>query len=427
MPGQQAKQEALFRENRLLIQRGDERYCIEAWPHPQAHMRMKGEPWTRCYPEFRFIDYPYRKPKPKKKKPRMQQLGLALEEVKDADQAPAQTRKEAYELLRKTLPFKYAMSLARFQGWQYNLLVGLRIDKRFLDLLESNPTLAFLLLNDFESRIHILKNAKCEMSQIVEKKQIDSLWRLGLPENKKILKIMKNIAPQSLAPNTGFRLIGISGHVDAMQRLGHLKKINTALLYFFDGWDPAVHPVEPVFLEAVSRDLTSMFTYGVMREFIRGQDLFRDLRPGRTLPRWRTIASMHEQVQQLEEEHQIARQEALAAQVEAQAGLEEQELKRRWPPPPIPGNENIQPITSPLDLYREGQDMHHCVGHYARLVPHGRMYVYRILSPERATLRIEFHHMRWRNAELRGPCNASVTDELSDMVQDWLDAYQLGV
>lgn len=61
-------------------------------------------------------------------------------------------------------------------------------------------------------------------------------------------------------------------------------------------------------------------------------------------------------------------------------------LDRVFPPPPIPGTDHIRPITSPVDLLHEGNEMQHCVASLAKVVVWGRYYVYQVHAPERATL-----------------------------------------
>ncbi|WP_201092181.1 PcfJ domain-containing protein [Thiocystis minor] len=92
---------------------------------------------------------------------------------------------------------------------------------------------------------------------------------------------------------------------------------------------------------------------------------------------------------------------AQCATVEAMARLHDRwmdRLNRRahvitdgrdfFPPPPIPGNDAIHPILSAEDLRAEGRLMKQCVAGYARLVSSRRCYLYRMLSPQRATIEV---------------------------------------
>ena len=95
-----------------------------------------------------------------------------------------------------------------------------------------------------------------------------------------------------------------------------------------------------------------------------------------------------------------------------------------FPPPPVPGNEHIQPLTTPAMLQEEGKAMHHCVGSYSGVVRTGKRYVYRILKPARATVEIsKADNGTWDIHQLKSYCNASPSLEVFEMVREWLDLY----
>jgi hypothetical protein len=96
-------------------------------------------------------------------------------------------------------------------------------------------------------------------------------------------------------------------------------------------------------------------------------------------------------------------------------------LSAPFPPPPIPGNEHIQPIINATMLLEEGQTMRHCVGSYAESVRRRERYIYRILQPERATLEIR-PNGRGGSAlhQLKGYCNAKPGRGVTEVVRKWL-------
>jgi hypothetical protein len=95
--------------------------------------------------------------------------------------------------------------------------------------------------------------------------------------------------------------------------------------------------------------------------------------------------------------------------------------RRQFPDPPFPGNDQIQPITDSDALRQEGREVHHCVGIYASRIISGRVAIYRVLQPERATLELVFHAGReWRVGQLVGFQNRPVQDETRQSVQSWL-------
>ena len=91
------------------------------------------------------------------------------------------------------------------------------------------------------------------------------------------------------------------------------------------------------------------------------------------------------------------------------------------PPPPMPGNEVIEPITTLYDLHMEGRAMHHCVGAYKERIRAGKSYIYKVLHPKRATLEVRLSERHeWKIEQLKGPCNSDPGQESLAIVQNWL-------
>jgi len=89
-----------------------------------------------------------------------------------------------------------------------------------------------------------------------------------------------------------------------------------------------------------------------------------------------------------------------------------------FPPPPFPGNQDIQPIMTHEELLREGLEMEHCVGSYKSRVMREECYIYRVLSPMRATLEICLKHSP-RIGQLKGVSNFAVNTETRAFVRAW--------
>jgi hypothetical protein len=94
-----------------------------------------------------------------------------------------------------------------------------------------------------------------------------------------------------------------------------------------------------------------------------------------------------------------------------------------FPAPPVPGTDEIQPIPDVRELEAEGRTMRHCILSYAERVRAGRHYVYRVLSPDRATLTLERPAGAevWRLGEVNGPANAPVSEPTRTAIQSWLE------
>ena len=62
-----------------------------------------------------------------------------------------------------------------------------------------------------------------------------------------------------------------------------------------------------------------------------------------------------------------------------------------FPEPLLPGSDTIEPILDSYELALEGKSMNHCVYSYSQDIIDGKCSVYRVTSPERATLKVTFN------------------------------------
>jgi hypothetical protein len=98
--------------------------------------------------------------------------------------------------------------------------------------------------------------------------------------------------------------------------------------------------------------------------------------------------------------------------------------ERPFPEPPVPGCEEIVPIRTFDDLAEEGLFMRHCVVSYASSVRAGRSYIYKVLSPQRATLEIVGHGPNVRIGQFKLARNGNPADETWLMVRHWIDDHK---
>ena len=61
-----------------------------------------------------------------------------------------------------------------------------------------------------------------------------------------------------------------------------------------------------------------------------------------------------------------------------------------------------------------------CVSGYLNQVLNGHVYIYKVWSPERATLSLVRSHAGWKLGELSGICNQSVSESTRHEVNKWL-------
>jgi hypothetical protein len=101
-----------------------------------------------------------------------------------------------------------------------------------------------------------------------------------------------------------------------------------------------------------------------------------------------------------------------------------------FPPPWYPaakaGDFDILPIENSAELYREGTEMQHCIGTYDKRVQSGGCYVYSVRHAEKriATFALRRRALSAELSQIRGPCNAQVSEEIVAAVVRWLRAQQ---
>ena len=98
------------------------------------------------------------------------------------------------------------------------------------------------------------------------------------------------------------------------------------------------------------------------------------------------------------------------------------------PPPPLPGNDCIVPLTKSLDLIKEGREQKNCVASYIPLVARKmiyKYYIYKTIPPlERCTLSLVKKNGKWRIEQLKMACNQPASKHTLLAVKKWLEENQ---
>lgn len=417
-----------FKDKQLFIRQIDTcDYKIRVWPRPVAEcMEYNKSRWERCYPGFRLINYPPRKPK-KKNDPNQLELSMDL---RPPEPNPIETKKDAYEQLRQTLPTGYAMALASFKSHQWNMIVFLSFHGRFYELIRSNPALAFTLANRREFNWRVYRK-EIKLEDLTGMKQTDLLELVGLPGIKNVVQITKKIHPSSVTPKLVETLQKCLRKEDIVKKLSHLKKINAGVLSLMQYNQDIRSMVTPQLLEEISTNRSNNHYPIAAQELLESLRWHRELRPGRRFPVLRTLEALtaYHEAMVSESERLLAEtmREAQRSNTERYKKLTEIN-KAAFPKTPIKGTDSIVPLRTGMALLREGQQQHNCVGSYTHRVHSGECYIYQILQPERATLSIvKAASGEWRIGELFTACNSPVRPETKLAASEWLSNAQLGI
>jgi len=203
-----------------------------------------------------------------------------------------------------------------------------------------------------------------------------------------------------------------AGDTDLEKMLCHMPSINAGVLALVTDQERLINITPKLLLEvaAAPEEKTTPRVARSISEIVSLRSLMgtRD----RAAP-FRAIAEVQQKQQEISDQYNRFLKE-----------LSEQQL----PDPPLPGTAGIAPIKDSAQLWHESQVQHNCVASYAEAIHKGRCYIYRVLSPERATLSIaQGPDGCWRIEQLYRACNLPVSAETEQAVLDWLRGYSVSI
>jgi hypothetical protein len=415
---------------------------------PQARMRLQWQPeplaeelvpgarrWRQFWPEFRLI-------RPQTSPNREQPYSLDLH-VDGVTQELAEKKAAAFASFRSELPAEIVRVVEPFGSHQWALMVLLRQKPRSMDLAIGNPVLAYCLANSYEFRGTRPEAAAVQALWHCHRKQRWILAWLGFPGTEAMVRLTRKILPESASP-TVLRCLRNAAKADeeVLERLAHLPRVNLGVLQLVatQGLSELVAPKLLLEVAAMDDNAGEPPIGDMVR---RGMGMRRALGPGRNITpftRIEQVRQFHDEfdaaqqaaLQRLEAER-VAEQERRRRQEEARTGRRGQrsrsaEVPRPYPSPPVPGTEDIIPLTSAEQLRIEGVKQSNCVGSYAWRVLQGDTYVYRVMGPDRATLAIvRGADGCWRRSELKARKNRKVKASTVAHVDRWLARHSLSV
>jgi hypothetical protein len=150
--------------------------------------------------------------------------------------------------------------------------------------------------------------------------------------------------------------------------------------------------------------------------------LLMDMEDARVIRPFRSVAEVVQFHDEVADEYEAYKERLAAARREV--------IRRKFmfSDPPIQGNETITPIASVIELRKEGREQKNCVASMERDVKSGKRYIYRVLSPQRATLAIyRGNDGCWHRGEIKRKTNLAVSQETLEHVDRWLYQHSLSV
>lgn len=283
------------------------------------------------------------------------------------------------------------------------------------ELVESSPALGLLLAYSGHFRPD-LADAWYEARQMVMHPRTDILGWLELPQSKSAVRIVNNLDVNRMSLERCKRLGGLLRLEATAKRLRHLPSICNGVIDIL-----------------ASRDLREIVSFALLEELCHRPD---DAEIADQLICVKQLAPLHNVT--------IRTFRSCAAVLESAAALQLMECalvpnwlpdhgRMEFPEPPIavprftqPSGIHIEPIRTPRDLYREAEEQHNCVYDSLNDIASGLAAVYRVLSPERATVMlVQNGNGDWIVSEFRAARNRSVRKDTIWAVGAYLSRRQV--
>lgn len=327
-----------------------------------------------------------------------------------------QAQLRARRWLVDTFPAGIRQRLGRFPNRQWHLAVLLARCPGAIDLVDSNPALAYALASSWCFRESPVRWPLRSARRLVRGRQRDLLTWLGFPGTESAVRTLRKVPPAACTLPILLRLRELLRDPEALPFLRHARRIHGSTVALLQ--EPSFRPLlTPTLLEETARRTRPDRTHPVALLLRDTLALLTALPPANPVCFLdiRSIIQCHDRlVMSLIRDRDVP--DPLAWNDPPPP-----ESSARFPDPPVPGTPSIIPLVNRQQLEEEGRQMRHCVGVYSEWVQSGRVYVYRILSPCRATLSVELRGVAWEIDQLAGPANRPVPRETRDAVQRWLE------
>ena len=405
-------------------------------PGPKAEELKVGlRRWREFWPDYRLI----------RPVGAFQNAPEHVVEIPESAATPESARQKAVSLerFRSEVDDEVVRIVEPFGGHQWALMVLVRNEPWAMDLALSNPTLAYAFANSYLLRGSPPEAAAVQARWYCHKKQRDLLEWLGFPGTEAVAKLIRKIPPESASPAILYRLShALKADKRVLEYTSRLAVVNAAVIELV-----AIPRYLDVITPKLLAEVACRPTGASIGDMIHGgmiirQQIYshRQIRPFESI---RQVCRFREEVDEEQRSHahrqELARQEAerFAEQElhrlrmlamprrRTEAEKRKQHPSRPFPPPPVPGTQDIVPLTGSEQLHLEGWEQANCVATYQWRVLAGDTYVYKVLAPERATLSIvRCADGRWYRSELNVEGNRKVKKSTAIMVDAWLEESQ---
>ncbi len=340
-------------------------------------------------------------------------------------------QREALYELQKTVPVEYAAMIQPFHSHQYAMIRLLHLVPEYMDLLKSNPVLAYYFANQQQLRTDLIRNRVESIRELVFSNQKHILQFMNFPATRNMAKIFRKIPAESV---TSVNVAGLRKRMTdnrVVKTLSHLPSINAGLLEIIND-EKLMDICSYGFIAEMAEKTDDSKALKLVSSILDCMRMQEEVTPEIPLPRVvsiRQLSAMHDEILiehlklldrrgRLRAEQKRRREAAARRQGRRADHMTKDQSLRRYP---FKGTDTIIPLNTMEQLEEEGRVMCNCVGTYVRFVAGGRKFIYRVTSPERATLSIEKNNSDiFKIGELRCKSNKDPAVKTYEAVLRWL-------
>ena len=306
------------------------------------------------------------------------------------------------------IPDEILTVVSRFSNRHWHLLNLVGRCAGAFDLVRSTPALALGLASPWVFRknppSHPLRSAR----SLLGKRQTDIAAWLGFPDAWSTVKILRKLPPEECTVLNLLHLRDLFG--TQLKTLRHLPCLNGSIIRIMSGETDRYRACPGFLQEITSQSGLLDWTVRLLRYTLWLRDKLEDSRII-TLRSYKHLTRAHD--------HFVDR-------------LGRTDLRiidpPPYPPPPLmPFGPHLElvPLQTEVELLEEGRTQLNCVGDYAPRVRHGNMYIYRLLTPERATVAVSIgNSRRWQLHGIQSYQNSEVQPETFSAVLEWIELAQ---
>jgi hypothetical protein len=378
-----------FKDGKLLIFDEETVCVIESWPSLKAVRKKTGGRWEVYEPIFQLVF-----------DAEADSLFGEAHQVLETFHLTYQ-RRASFRAFRYSLPAGVAAACAGIPARQWMMLRLMQSSEAAAELASSNRALAFALSHSWFFRERYSTH---EGAAIVAKRRRKEIadW-LGFPPTDAAANMLSKLASGSITIQTLKKIRALFVSPLDSKMLFHLRRINAGVVAIMS--DPALGSALSMNLLGEVSESSSEDSEPQAAALL-SQILTMSATLDRGLPRPSSLEKL----------------EALHFEISTA-------YLKKYPPgdgplpkPPLEDSQTIKAIRSIGELIAEGREQNHCAATYVQSIRSGRLFIYKLLQPERATLSIiRGPSGEWGLQQIRAHSNALVKKSTLSHVKKWLE------